>query len=195
MAIDTAPLQRLGLRLRPDEFESLVEEALAQVLPTQRITAPLGELTPEEARVLRQGGAVFEPRAEGVESPLVRTAAEYAALVASALTVAQAAEHLGVDGSRVRQRLGAGTLYGIKLSSGWRVPRFQLAERGVVPGFDRVAPRLTSVHPVSVARWFTRPHVDLVLDDDGLISPRDWLQMGRDPERVAALADELRGVG
>jgi hypothetical protein len=95
----------------------------------------------------------------------------------------------------VRQRLAARTLYGVKLTSGWRLPAFQFAARGLVPGFERVAPRLAGVDPVSAARWFTHPHVDLVLgDDEAPASPRTWLELGRDPDGVAALADELHGL-
>ena len=123
----------------------------------------------------------------------MRTAAEYVAVLASSLTVSEAAQHLGVDGSRVRQRLAAHTLYGIKQPSGWRLPRFQFAHSGLLPGFERVGPRLVDIHPVSVVRWFNRPHGDLTLDDEP-VSPRAWLELGLDPDRVAALADELGGV-
>lgn len=195
MALSTAAFERLGLRVRPEEFARLVEEALAEILPPRRDTAPRRELTREEVRALEEGGAVLEPRAHGVESPLVRTAAEYAALLATGFTVRQAAECLEVDASRVRQRLAARTLYGIKRPPGWRLPRFQFTERGLLPGFDRVAPRLAGVDPVSVARWFTHPHVDLTLDeDDTPIAPRTWLELGLDPGVVAALADELHGI-
>jgi len=194
MAFSTAALERLGLRVRPEEFARLVEEALADIFPPRRDTSPRQALTPEEVRALEEGGAVLEPRAHGAESPLVRTAAEYAALLADGEAGRQAAECLGVDASRVRQRLAAHTLYGIKQPSGWRLPRFQFTERGLVPGFERIAPRLIGVDPVSVARWFTGPHLDLTLeDDDTPIAPRTWLELGLDPGVVTALADELHG--
>jgi hypothetical protein len=103
-----------------------------------------------------------------------------------------------VDGSRVRQRLAAHTLYGVKHGAEWRLPQFQLTELGLVPGFERVAPRLVGVDPVSVSRWFTRQHVDLCVatehGDEVPVTPRAWLEAGRDPDVVAALADELQGV-
>lgn len=194
MALRTDAFERIGLDVSSDEFERLVEEALEQILPPRRVTAPLRDLTRDEAGVLEEGGVSLEPRARGAASPLVRTAAEYAALLASSLTVPLAAERLGVDGSRVRQRLAAHTLYGIKRPAGWRLPQFQFIDHGLLPGFERVAPRLTGVHPVSVARWLTRPHVDLTVgDDERPIAPRAWLELGLDPEVVASLADELRG--
>ncbi len=39
--------------------------------------------------------------------------------------MAEAARLLGVDPSRVRQRLGERTLYGVKTARGWRLPAFQ----------------------------------------------------------------------
>ena len=193
MTLSTRAFERIGLRVRPEEFAQLVEEALAEVLPLRPGPAP-NVLTIEEARILEEGGGALEPRARGADSPLVRTAAEYVAVLASSLTVPEAAQHLGVDGSRVRQRLAAHTLYGIKQPSGWRLPHFQFAHSGLLPGFERIGPRLVGIHPVSVVRWFNRPHGDLTLDDDEPVSPRAWLELGLDPDRVAALADELGGV-
>ncbi len=204
MALSTATFERVGLRVTPDEFERLVAEAIERVLPVRRSAAPRQDLTHEEAQVLEEGGASLQPRAAGADSPLVRTAAEYAALLASSLSVAEAAARLGVDGSRVRQRLAAHTLYGMRQRSGWRLPQFQFGERGLIPGFDQVAPRLAGVDPVSAAHWFTQPHPDLTVSDastgkrgaevETAVSPQTWLELGRDAAVVAALADELQGI-
>ncbi len=106
----------------------------------------------------------------------------------------EVARLLGVDDSRVRQRLTKRSLYGIKLPDGWRLPAFQFdpARPGrLVPGIGRVLPRLDpALHPVAVYRWFTLPNVDLVLDDTP-VSPLDWLRSGGDPTEVAALAADL----
>lgn len=194
MSFSTAAFDRLGLRIAPEEFARLVDEALDQVLPPRRPAPPLEELGADEVRALERGGAALQPSVAAEESPVVRTAAAYVAVVASSLTVAQAAERLGVDASRVRQRLAAHTLYGIKQPSGWRLPLFQFTPHGLLPGFERVAPRLVGLHPVRVARWFNQPHSDLRDGDDVPLSPRAWLELGLDPDVVAALADELHGV-
>ena len=204
MALSTAAFDRVGLRVPPEEFERLVAEAIERVLPTRRSAVPRQDLTTEEAQTLEEGGASLLPRATGADSPLARTAAEYAALLASSLTVAEAAARLGVDGSRVRQRLAAHTLYGIRQRTGWRLPRFQFGERGLIPGFDQVAPRLAGVDPVSAARWFTQPHPDLTVpaasstahgvEVETAVSPQTWLELGRGAAVVAALADELQGI-
>jgi hypothetical protein len=198
----TALFERLGLHVDEDEFEELLDEALRLFLPERAPRPAQADLTEREAAALAAAGLTFDRRAAGADSPVARTAAEFAALLASALTVPQAAARLDVEPSRVRQRLAEHTLYGIKLKAGWRLPLFQFADRGThgthgtVPNFAVVAPRLFGVHPVAVARWFTSPHVDLVVDDgEEPVSPGTWLETGRDPQRVAELADELQGVG
>lgn len=124
------------------------------------------------------------------------TAADYAALLATALTVPELAARLGVDEGRIRQRLTRRTLYGIKDRRAWRIPLFQLDDdgRALVPGLDRVAPHWAGAHPVEVARWFTLPHVDLEDAEGRPVAPRAWLLGGGDPQTLAELAEELRGI-
>jgi hypothetical protein len=139
----------------------------------------------------------FAPPNLGARSPLIQTAADYAALLATALSVPELARRLGVDQSRIRQRIARHTLIAVKDAAAWRLPLFQLDDMGqqLVPGLAAVAPRLAGVHPVAVARWFTLPHSDLVDDEGRPISPRVWLLSGGDPDDVAALADELHERG
>ncbi|HZO28067.1 MAG TPA: DNA-binding protein [Chloroflexota bacterium] len=199
MTLDTAPFRRAGLSVEPADFERLVAEAVERILPSRAPVDARNELTEDEQRFLEESGvdlAEFVPRDRGVSSPLALTAADYAALLATALTVPDLASRLGVDTSRIRQRLARHTLYGIKDSTSWRIPLFQLddASSRLVPGLHRVAPHWVGVHPVEVARWFTLPHVDLEDAGERRISPRDWLLAGGDAGVVAALAEELHGV-
>jgi hypothetical protein len=120
-----------------------------------------------------------------------RTIARYAALLAESRTVAEAAEVLGVDESRVRQRLAARTLYGLKRGRDWHLPAFQFADEGEVPNIGAVVSRLhPDLHPVAVANWFTLPTPDLLIEGEP-VSPRDWLRSGGAPGLVAAMAAEL----
>ena len=192
MALSTAVLERAGLHVDPEEFDRLVAEALEEVVPLRPSPEPATELSEDELALLAAAGMRFDRLPAGGEHPLVRTAAQYAALIGTSLSVAQAAAHLGVAESRVRQRLGARTLYGIKLPGGWRVPRFQFAARGTVPGIERVLPHLApDLHPLEVVGWFTTPHPDLVVDgadgEERPVSPLDWLSAGHSPDAVAAL--------
>jgi hypothetical protein len=127
------------------------------------------------------------------EDALVRSAAEFAALVAASYSVSEAATRLGVDPSRVRHRLADHTLFGVRLSSGWRVPAFQFADRQIVPDLERVLPRLPSdLHPLSVLHWLTLPNPDLVIGtEERPVSPLAWLRLGMDPAVVASLAEDV----
>jgi excisionase family DNA binding protein len=196
MGLDIAPFRRAGLRLSLAHFEQLVMEAVHQVLPEAPAPDSRTELSEAEVAFLQQAGvdlANFAPRDLGPDSPLARTAAEYAAILAASLTVPELASRLGVDQSSVRQRLAAHRLYGIKLGKGWRIPLFELDDSGkaLVPGLHLIAPHWEGAHPVEVAEWFTQPHVDLRGANDEPISPRAWLLAGGNPRTVAALATEF----
>lgn len=62
------------------------------------------------------------------------------------LSVNEAAIELGVSSQRIRQRLDAGQLGGVKVGGTWIVPRYavQLAQRAAVPGSARPAERAGS---------------------------------------------------
>ncbi|MBA2450404.1 MAG: helix-turn-helix domain-containing protein [Chloroflexi bacterium] len=199
MTLDVAPFRRAGLSVSPADFECLVMEAVERVLPDRAPVDARRELTEGELRFLEDAGverAELAPRDRGAASPLALAAADYAALLATALTVSELAARLGVDESRVRRRLVRHTLYGIKDGKGWRIPLFQLddAGRAPVPGLQLVVPHWAGAHPVEVARWFTLPHVDLEDAEGQPVAPRAWLLGGGDPRTVVGLAEELRGV-
>lgn len=190
-----------GTHARPHGLQDLARriaglELIATELEHTGIDEPLTAppLTEEEERVLRSGG--LDPTPLGpAEIPLRhRGTVEYARLVNESYTVEQAARLLGVNTSRIRQRLTGTprTLYGIKFANSWRLPTFQFSGRRVVPHIDAVIPRLpANLHPVAVYRWFTSPSSDLQTTDGATISPLEWLQLGNSPEVVAALAAEL----
>jgi hypothetical protein len=165
----------------------MVREALQTVrAPVRAERSPLTE--PERA-LLAEGG--FDARRPRGAPSSVRVAAEYAALLGDALTAGEAARRLGVDESRIRQRLGEGSLYGVKLRGGWRLPRFQFGRKGIVPGIDVVlmrAPR--DLHPIELYTWLSTPDVDLELAGRA-VSPLEWLKTGGDPRRAADLAADL----
>src|SRR5919109_1079982 len=124
MSLSTVPFERAGLTVALDDFERLVMEAVERVLPAWPAVDGRAELTGPEARFLERAGVA--PGDLGAGSPIVRAAADYAALLASSLTTAELARRLGVDESRVRQRLNAHALYGIRGRKAWRIPVFQL---------------------------------------------------------------------
>ena len=103
----------------------------------------------------------------------------------------EAAELLDVNASRIRQRLAAGSLYGLKDGNAWRLPAFQFADKALVPGIDVVLRRLPAgISPLAVAQWLSLPNPDLCTRDDEErpLSPRQWLLEGNSPEAAADLA-------
>ena len=193
MAVTTEALERAGIHVDPEAFDRLVAEALADVVPPRPPADPRRELTAEEQAILRDGGFDLPPLPRDETHPVARTAAAYAALLASSLSVAEAAERLGVNESRVRQRLGERSLYGVKTSREWRLPRFQFEEHGTVSGLARVLQRLApDLHPLAVTTWFLTPDPDLAIGaDETAVSPREWLRGGHPVAAVEALAADL----
>ena len=200
MPLNVAPFENAGLNVRLDEFEALVMEAVERTLPRRPLADARADLTLDEATFLKDAGVSIEefaPRELGALSPLVQTAADYAALLATSLTVPEMARRLGVDQSRIRQRIARHSLLAIRDGAAWRLPLYQLDDSGLglVPGLAAVAPRCVGVHPVATARWFMSPHTDLLDDQGNPISPRTWLLSGGNPSEVASLADELHERG
>jgi len=191
VALPSAALERAGIHISSEDFTALMLEAIENlpvVIPTGD---PRSELTAAEIAALERGGFNIHPLDLGKDDPLARTAAEYAALVTTGLSVGQTAEILHVDGSRIRQRLLERTLYGIKLRGNWHVPTFQFDGNRLILGIEAVISVLDpDLHPVAIFRWFTYPNVDLEVDGVD-VSPRDWLRMGGDVTRVAAIAAAL----
>ncbi len=204
-AVDStvAFLHARGIRVRPEELQRMLLEAVAQLPVALYPTDPRSALTAQEVEALERGGLDLSPAEPGSDDPLARSVTRYTALLDDSLSTAAAAERLGVDPSRIRQRLNAGppTLYGIRLSdNGWRIPRFQLEGNRLLPGLGAVVSRLDpELHPLAVFRWFTTPNVDLLVEETSAppelmgrrLSPRDWLLHGLPPAKVAELAGHL----
>lgn len=154
------------------------------------------DLSAAEAEALRRVGAFKD---EGVirpeEDPLLASQAQYMALLEESLSAAQAAKLLGVDVSRIRQRLRERSLCGIEYEGSWRLPRFQFERRLVIPGLASVLRALPDdLFPLDVVDWFLLPETELQSDRDAApVSPRTWLLAGRPVEPVVALARELAG--
>ena len=197
MSISASFLRDHGIQLGQGELERLFKEAVQRF--SLRTRAETSDLEPHELAALSRGGLgeALDLSDDDTPDPLSQGAAEYAALVATALPAARAARLLGVDASRVRQRLGAEprTLYGLKHRRSWRLPRFQFDDDGdgLIPGIEEVLPHLDpGLHPLSVVTWFTTVNDDLCPPDrDDPLSPRDWLRLGYPPAPVAALAADL----
>ena len=151
------------------------------------------DLSAAEIEALQSVGAFKKTSVAADSDPLIKSQAQYMALLEDSLSAAEAAKLLRVDVSRVRQRLRERSLFGIEYEGSWRLPRFQFERRRVIPGLAPVLKSLPSdLFPLDVVDWFVLPDSDLELDGDaGPWSPRDWLLSGRPVEDVAILARDL----
>jgi hypothetical protein len=190
MAALTEVLIRNNLRVSEARFLELVEQALAE-LGGLIVDDPAGVLSDDEVAALIAVKADVSPRRRREADPRAQAAAAYAVLLADALSVAEVADRLGIDGSRVRHRLAKRQLIGIRQPRGWSLPAYQFGADGQpLPGIERVASALAGSHAVVVARFFATPQPELRLERRRL-TPRQWLEGGGDPSRVAALARTL----
>jgi hypothetical protein len=155
---------------------------------------PASDLSASEVAALRSVGAFNdEAPIEADNDPLIKSQAQYMALLEESLSAAEAAKLLHVDVSRVRQRLRERSLFGIEHEGSWRLPRFQFERRLVIPGLAQTLKALPAdLFPLDVVDWFALPDSDLQLDSDTApMSPREWLLSGRPVETVVKLASDL----
>jgi len=155
---------------------------------------PAAALSKAELDALHAVGLTTEPwPADRPDDPLAQSIVDFIALVETSLTAARAARLLGVDVSRIRQRLRERSLFGVEYEGEWQLPRFQFERRKVLPGLAQVLAALPEeVNALDVAEWFLSANPDLELEDEAQpLSPRAWLLRGLPPERVAALAQGL----
>ncbi|HEY1217137.1 MAG TPA: hypothetical protein VGE93_26210 [Bryobacteraceae bacterium] len=155
------------------------------------------DLSAAEAAALRSVGAFKDETPIQVDNdPLIRSRAQYMALLEESLSAAEAAKLLRVDVSRVRQRLRERSLFGIEHEGSWRLPRFQFERRLVIPGLAQILKALPpDLFPLDVVDWFLLPDSDLQLDSDTApLSPREWLLSGRPVDAVVTVAGDLTRV-
>ena len=182
-------LAERGLEVDPEALVRAVEQALDAAGAIPPYPDPAEHLPPDQLKLLAEGGFELEGPVLGVEDPILLGALEYAVLRTTALSTKVAAERLGVNDSRIRQRLGNRELYGIKVEDEWRLPAFQFSHKGLVPNIDRVMPQIdANLSPIAVFHWFVTTNPDLSVPDGKALSPLQWLLSGYDPEAPAELA-------
>jgi hypothetical protein len=168
----------------------LLENEPLRARSSDRTAAPHA-LSASETDALRSVGLTTDRwKGGGRTDPLAQSIADYMAMLDTSLTTTQAAKHLKVDPSRIRQRLRERSLYGIEYDGERRLPLFQFQGRKVIPGLAPVLAELPAqLSPLDVAEWFLSPDPDLEIEERvEPVSPRQWLLSGRPVERVVALA-------
>ena len=175
-----------------EEFAAALEDFADRAGPLAVVDVrPVDYLGKAQQSTLGKLGASLQPLRADELGPIAGLAAAHAEVVSQSTTVPALAKRLGVDPSRVRQRIYARSLYAFKHRGGWLIPSFQLQSNRVIPGVEAVVSKLSpTVHPVAVSRWFTTPNSDLILNDKA-VSPIAWLSSGGPPDGVAAMAGSI----
>jgi len=183
--------ERIEWMLKKSEGERTFHEVYDRIWAQFLEKGLAEELTDSESQKLREGG--FPIKAKANLRPIEERVAEYITLVNSSLSTHEAASRLGVNTSRIRQRLISSprTLYGIRKNGEWMLPAFQFEKTGLVPNIDKVIARLDpKLDPVAAKRWLKKPNSDLIQGGEE-VSPLDWLRQGLSWESVADLAEDL----
>lgn len=109
-----------------------------------------------------------------------------AQLDAVALSSKQAAQHVKVGASRLRQLADAGRIWAYRDGTQWRIPLTQFHAGELLPGWKELWPLIPdTATPVSIYRFLTIPR-----DELSDWSVRDWLSAG---EPVGPVLDIARG--
>lgn len=186
-------LNGLPLRDGAEEFARIAGAFLKSHANRFRLSGRAEPLSAAETAALRAVGVA--PEGGGPDAaPLVQSAANHAALVGTALPLAQAAARLGVTDGRLRQRVAEHTLLAVHGPDGraLRVPLFQLTENGELPGLRVILRAIRrELRPIQVAAFFTTPQSDLEDAGGEAMTPVDWLLAGHDPAAVQELAASL----
>lgn len=186
-------LARRGVTVDEGELAQALDAGLGRYLTASGTAA----LSDAERQLLRAGGLDVDASADerrDYAHAATRTAADYASLMATSLTVSQVAARLGVDDSRVRHRIGSGELWALHGPSRRRMlPLAQFGPDGaVVPGLAEVRRALPGdLHPLEVQGFLTSPRPELRLRARDL-SPVEWLARGGAVDAVTELAAGVR---
>jgi hypothetical protein len=189
-------IRAIDAALADDERRKVAEAALAiaaHMVEQRRdatAEAPLGDDERAALALLRLDADDAISDEELYRSAPVRSGmSRRARLIETALPLAEAARLMKVSDSRLRQRIGEGTLVAIRQphGRGWLIPDFQVTGDGELPYLARVlSARQRSVGADTLARVFELPNEEL----DGR-SPRDWLASGGEPAPVERILSAL----
>lgn len=169
-----------SLRLVLDSMEPMIYE-----------DATSGLTTTEQA-VLEAGGLRLT-RTSGRDL-VAETAVKFAAIVERSLTAEGVAERIEMTSSRVRQLIATREIYSFRLDGKRMVPDFQIRGGKLIPNIGEVNQKIpAAMHPVGVYNWYHFDSADLYVDEDQetLLSPLAWLCDGRDPGKLALIAEHL----
>jgi hypothetical protein len=131
-------------------------------------------------------GARFDP--DAMDKARSHRIAAHAELIANSIQGdAAVADLLGVDRTRISQRLRERSLYYFRSGDDRLYPRWQFIGHKTLRGLKTVLGALDpALHPLVVDHWFRTPDLDLEVNEEAM-SPLAWMQTGGDPVRLVPL--------
>lgn len=165
------------LKAAAQEAEHRRQQMATLPVPEQEIWESVGASFGDE-------GAVARAR--------MRTIAEFSDLVDRSIRGdADLAALLGVDRSRISQRVAERSIYAFQTEGEERCyPSWQLINHKPLRGLRKVLPCLDpGLHPLTVDHWFRTPNVDLVVNEEP-VSPVEWLATGGNPDVLVGLVPD-----
>ena len=109
-----------------EDFAAALEEFADRSRPLAVVDVrPVEYLGEAQQSILRKLGTSLQPLRAGELGPIAGLAAAHAEVVSQSTTVSALGKRLGVNTSRVRQRIYARSLYAFKHREGWLIPNFQ----------------------------------------------------------------------
>ena len=175
----------------PEKLVEMLRDVLDEKQPIvyESTTTGLSEM---EQEVLKSGG--LNLTRTSTRDLVGETAVHFAALVECSLTAEQVATKVGMTASRIRQLIKSREIFSFYLNRKRLVPAFQHQGDQFVPNIETVNKAIPEgMHPVGIEQWFHQPNTELYIDEDmeTLRSPLQWLAEGREPSKVAFLAENL----
>lgn len=176
-----------GIELDERQALDLIDAAL---LGTPSAAPAPSPLTSAEAALYDRAGMVEDP--EALVAAATDVAAQFIALLATALPVADAATRIGVSRSRMQQMISARDVWALRHGARWVLPAVQFDGQSLLPGWPAVARALPeAAHPLEILGFLTTPQPELQLAGRPQ-SVHDWLRSGGSPLAVEPLAAGLR---
>lgn len=172
----------------PADYLAQLLEAAAEEIHRREEPARLPEA---EQAIWERVGARFDDKTASARMHARRAVASVDLMQRSVAGDAAVAEILGVDRSRISQRVADRSLYAFHGAQTRCFPRWQFLETTTLPKLRTVLEALDPhVHPLTVDHWFTTPNVDLDIDGEPA-TPVEWLATGGDASVAAELAADL----
>ena len=170
--------------------EALVVEALEELRVQGWLTEAAPPLTAAETSFLQTHGGVRDDR-EALVRARVAARVRGESAERENLTVEQAAERLGISASRVRHRIGDGSIYAYPSTGrgvARRVPSWQFHDGAPIPHLASVLAELPDDYRPSEIRDFV---ANAQVDDpvrNAAVPVLQWLRDGGDPQPARELA-------